>query len=276
VITKTAWSSVTLAFWRDLFTAISLAIILLSFDREGFKIYRRDVGWFVAMGSISIGIFHVMWNFSVMNNGVGVATILQSNAPLVVALIAYFLWREPFTPKKTIAIVLGIIGTLLLSGIHSISATNVTTTGLLIGIGSAVTYGTMSIFGKKLSSDYSAWTVLFYSFVSAAVILFFTQLSQLSTLQVMVDHAAVDFTALILGPTVLGFWLYNTALKYLEASVAAITATSEVVFASLASFIFLGERLQFWQIFGGVLIVGGVILVSFPRKRTASGNGANG
>lgn len=267
VITKTGWSSVTTAFWRDLFTAITLGVILLITDRRGFRIRRKDVGWFVAMGTISVAIFHVMWNFSIMNNGVGVATILQSNAPLFVAVVAYYLWREPFTPKKIIAIVFGIVGTLLLSDINSISTTNVTTNGLLIGIGSAVTYSTMSIFGKKLSSDYNTWTVLFYAFLSAAVILFFTQLGQFSAFQEMAEHAVLDFTALILFPTVLGFWLYNTALKYLEASVAAITATSEVLFASIASFIFLDERMQGWQIIGGVFIVTGVILVSLPRKK---------
>ncbi|MEJ2757324.1 MAG: DMT family transporter [Anaerolineales bacterium] len=267
VITKTGWSSVTTAVWRDLFTAITLGFILLIINRQGFKIRRKDIGWFVAMGVVSIAIFHVMWNSSVMNNGVGVATILQSNAPLFVAVTAYFLWREPFTPKKIIAIVLGIVGTLLLSDINSISTTNVTTNGILIGIGSAVTYSTMSIFGKKLSSDYDVWTVLFYAFVCAAVILFFTQFGEFNAYREMTEHALLDFIALILFPTVLGFWLYNTALKYLEASVAAITATSEVLFASIASFIFLDERMQAWQIVGGLLIVTGVVLVSIPRRK---------
>jgi drug/metabolite transporter (DMT)-like permease len=224
------------------------------------------------MGVISIGIFHVMWNFSVMNNGVGVATILQSNAPLFVAFMAFFAWREPFTPKKIIALMLGIVGTLLISDINAISTTGVTTTGIMIGIGSALTYGTMSIFGKKLSFDYSAWTVLFYAFVFAAIFLFFTQLGQLNVFYNMVENALFHFIGLILFPTVLGFVLYNIALKYLDASVAAITATSEVLFASIASFIFLDERLLPWQVVGGVLIVIGVILVSLPQKNKGSKN----
>lgn len=267
IISQTGWSSVTLAFWRDTFTALTLGLIMLVIDRKLFHIRMKDIGWLIGMGAISIGVFHVMWNYSVMTNGVGVATILQSNAPLFVAVLAFLAWREPFSAKKIAAIILGIIGTLLISDINSISTSNVTTSGVLIGIGSALTYGTMSIFGKKLSADYSAWTVLFYAFVFASGMLFFTQSGQLNSLAQMLDQAAVDFSALILIPTVLGFWLYNTALKYLDASVAAITATSEVLFASIASFIFLGERLQSWQIVGGILIVTGVILVSYKKRK---------
>ena len=251
VITKTGWSSVNLAFWRDLFTALTLGGILLVVDRGGFTIKKADIGWFAAMGVFSIGIFHVLWNYSIMDNGVGVATILQSNAPLFVAIMAYIAWREPFTPKKIAAILLGIVGTLLIADITSVSASSLTTIGILVGIGSALNYGTMSIFGKKLSADYSAWTVLFYAFVFATVVLSFTQLGQFELVGKMLDHALPDFIALILFPTVLGFWLYNTALKYLDASVAAITATSEVVFASIASFIFLDERMHALQIIGG-------------------------
>jgi drug/metabolite transporter (DMT)-like permease len=266
VITKTGWSSVTLAFWRDLFTAFTLGAILLGRRRNEFPVKKKDIKWLAAMGVVSIGIFHVLWNYSVMDNGVGVATILQSNAPLFVALMAYVAWREKLTSKKVVAILLGIIGTLLISDINSISTSNVTSSGILIGVGSAMTYGTMSIFGKKLSADYTAFTVLFYAFVFGALILFFTQLTQLEAVTLMFEHAPVDFVALIIFPTILGFWLYNTALKHLEASVAAITATSEVLFAAISSFIFLNERMHFWQIVGGLLIIGGVILISLPKK----------
>ena len=272
IINRTAWTSVTLAFWRDTFTALALGLIMIMIDRKLFHVKKKDLGWLIGMGVVSIGIFHVMWNYSVMVNGVGVATILQSNAPLFVTVLAFFAWREPFSAKKIAAIVLGIAGTLLISDINAISTSNMTTSGILIGAGSALTYGTMSIFGKKLSADYSAWTVLFYAFVFASVMLFFTQLDQLKAITQMLDHAVLDFSALILFPTVLGFWLYNTALKYLDASVAAITATSEVLFASIASFIFLGERMQVWQILGGILIVAGVILVSYKKRKPSAAN----
>ena len=269
VITKTGWTPFNLAFWRDFFTTVSIGLIVLVFVRDGFKIKKKDIPWFAAMGVFSIGIFHVLWNYSIMNNGVGVATILGSNAPLFVTIMAYLAWKEPLSPKKIAAILLSIIGTLLVSDITSVSASNMTTVGILIGLGSALSYSTMSIFGKKLSADYNTWTILFYGFVFATILLFFTQLGQFNVFGEMLSHALPDFAALIVFSTVLGFWLYNFSLKFLDASVASITGTSEVVFASIASFVVLNERMEPLQILGGVLIVIGVVLVSLPKRKLA-------
>jgi drug/metabolite transporter (DMT)-like permease len=71
----------------------------------------------------------------------------------------------------------------------------------------------------------------------------------------------------VLFSTLLGFGLYTRALQILPASVASITATSEVLFASVLSMIFLGERLDIWQILGALLIVFGVVLVTWKGRR---------
>jgi drug/metabolite transporter (DMT)-like permease len=47
--------------------------------------------------------------------------------------------------------------------------------------------------------------------------------------------------------------------------VAAIVATTEVPFAAVVSYLALGERLDAWQVLGAVLVIGGVILLSWPR-----------
>jgi drug/metabolite transporter (DMT)-like permease len=70
---------------------------------------------------------------------------------------------------------------------------------------------------------------------------------------------------LILITTVSGFALYTIALGFLEASIASITATSEIVFAAVLAYFILGEKMDIWQIFGAVLIISGVILVSLPN-----------
>jgi drug/metabolite transporter (DMT)-like permease len=49
----------------------------------------------------------------------------------------------------------------------------------------------------------------------------------------------------------------------LPASIASITTTSEIVFASTLAYLVLGERLKYGQIFGALIIILGVILVSF-------------
>jgi drug/metabolite transporter (DMT)-like permease len=73
------------------------------------------------------------------------------------------------------------------------------------------------------------------------------------------------YAGLILLSTISGFGLYTAGLRHLQASVAAIVATTEVAFAAVVSYIALGERLDGWQILGAILVVGGVVLLSWPR-----------
>ena len=254
-----------LAFWRDLgtFTCLLVGMLLLG-SRERLRVKRRDLPWLAAMGAVSIGLFHVTWNMAVLINGVAVATVIQSNAPVFVTVMAWLLWREPLTRRKLIAIVLAFIGTVLISRLNGLGARQITLFGLLIALGAAFAYGGLSLFGKRLVGDYGPWTILLYAFGFGALILLPFQIRvviprPLST-QIMGYYAG-----LILLSTISGFALYTSGLRRLQASVAAIVATTEVPFAATVSYIALGERLNGWQMLGAVLIVSGVVLLSWPR-----------
>ena len=266
IVNGSGISSLGLAFWRDITTATVFGIGLLLFAPKKLVVHRKDLVWLAGMGALSIGTFHVLWNTSVMTNGVAIATILQSNAPIFVTFAAYFIWKEKLSVVKFLALIFSVIGTVLISDINQLEQTHITTVGIVIGVASAINYGTFSLFGKKLRGDYDSVTILFYAFVFAAIVLFPFQL-YLGNPVATLAPVAPTFIMLILISTILGFGLYSTALKYLEAGVASITAMSEIPFAAVTSYIFLGERLSLWQILGGTLIVSGVLLVTIRFRK---------
>lgn len=266
IIKGSGISSLGLAFWRDITTAVAFGVGLLLFAPKKMVVNRKDLVWLAGMGALSIGSFHVLWNASVQSNGVAIATILQSNAPIFVTFAAYFLWKERLSVVKFIALMFSVIGTVLISDINQLGQTNITTLGIVIGVASAINYGTFSLFGKKLRGDYDSVTILFYAFVFGALVLFPFQLFLGDPVSVL-SPVAATFAMLILVSTILGFSLYSTALKYLEAGVASITAMAEIPFAAIASYIFLGERLSLWQVVGGILVVSGVLLVTIRTQK---------
>jgi drug/metabolite transporter (DMT)-like permease len=73
------------------------------------------------------------------------------------------------------------------------------------------------------------------------------------------------FTGLIFVATIIPFSAYTFALGRLPASVASILAMSEIAFVAAYAYILLGERLTVSQILGAVLVVGGVLLLSWRR-----------
>jgi DME family drug/metabolite transporter len=140
----------------------------------------------------------------------------------------------------------------------------VTLFGLLVALGAALAYGGFSLFGKKLVGDYSPWTILVYVFGFGALTLLPFQVGTAIPWPVPIPVLGF-FAGLVLVSTISGFALYTTGLRRLQASIAAIVATTEVPFASFVSYVALGERLDGWQILGAILVVGGVLLLSWPQ-----------
>jgi len=262
-------SAVSLAFWRDLSTFITLLTGIAIFRPNLLRVKRKDLPWLLAMGAISIGFFHVLWNTAVLLIGASVSTVLQSNAPIFVTIMAWIIFKEALTYRKITAVALSVIGTVLISGILGMSDIRFSNLGLLAALFSAIFYGSFSLFGKKLTGDYNPWTILLYIFGFATLTLLPFQLFNPSP----VPHqspALFYFAGLILIATISGFALYTTALSRLQASIAAITATSEIVFAAVYAYFILSERMDGWQILGAILVVVGVVLVSLPNgKRRA-------
>lgn len=257
-------SAVSLAFWRDLTTFITL-LVGIALVRPGLlRVKRKDLPWLLAMGAISIGSFHVLWNTSVLMIGASIATVIQCNAPIFVTIMAWIIFKEPLTQRKIIAIILSVTGTVLISGILGLNTIQLSKIGLIASIFSAIFYGSFSLFGKKLTGDYNPWTILVYIFGFATLTLLPFQLLAPSPYPYQIP-ALLYFISLILIATIGGFVLYTTALGRLQASIAAIIATSEIVFAAILAYFILNERMDIWQIVGAILISSGVILVSLPN-----------
>jgi len=64
--------------------------------------------------------------------------------------------------------------------------------------------------------------------------------------------------------------LYTVSLGYLPASVANLIATLEPVMTAALAYIFLGERMTVVQLFGGLVIVTGVVLLRIGEGRSTS------
>jgi drug/metabolite transporter, DME family len=268
IVSESDVSALGLAFWRDLATFTCLVVGVALFRPRLLRVAWRDWPWLAAMGAVSIGFFHALWNVSVLTNGVSVATVVQSNAPVFVAVMAWFLWREPLTGRKIGAVGLALAGTLLISRLDGFGGEQITVYGLLIGLATAVTYGSFSLFGKKLTGSYDPWTILVYVFGFATLALWPFQLASGAALPWPAPATALGFfAALVLLTTIGGFALYTSGLRRLQASVAAIVATLEVPLAAVMSYIALGERLDGWQLLGALLVVSGVILLTWAPVR---------
>ena len=265
IVEKGGLTAVGLAFWRDLVSSLVLLAGLLIVNPKLLRVKKEDLPWLIGMGVISIGIFHIFWNIAVLRLGASLATVIQSNAPIFVTFMAWVLFKEELTFRKIVAIAAAVGGTVLAAGMIGNWDLQIDSAAIWIGLGSAFTYGTLSLFGKKLVGEYNSWTITFYIFLIGTLTIFLFQGGRPKPWPIG-SGILPWMLGFVLMSTILGFGLYTKALSLLPASVAAIISTAEILSAAIFSSIFLGERLGIWQILGAALIIMGVVLVSWRTK----------
>jgi drug/metabolite transporter (DMT)-like permease len=255
--------ALALAFWRDLATFLVLLAGVGLFRPDWLRVQRTDLGWLVALGA-SLGTFHVFWNLGVFLNGAAVATVQQAAMPAIVAVLAWLIWRESLTWTKITAIILTLLGTVLVSGRGIVGDASLSLVGMLVGLAIPVTYAAWNLFGKKVRETCNPITTLTYAFGFGALVLLPFQFFTPQPWPVPAS-SLLWFAGLIAVATLIPFSAYTFALGRLPASVASILAMSEIAFVAAYAYILLGERLTVSQILGAVLVVGGVLLLSWRR-----------
>ena len=257
-------TALSLAFWRDLFTFAVLFCAITLFRPSWLRVRRADLVWLFALGAC-LGILHVFWNLGVLVNGAAVATVQQAAAPAIVAIAAWLIWHELLGWNKILAIVLTFAGTVLVSGLDVLGQFNLSTNGLLIGLGIPIMYSCWMLLGKKVRQGYNAVTIMAFGFGFSTLVLLPLQAFTPQPWPVKAS-SWIWFAGLIAIPTVAGFLLYTYSLGQLPVSVSTILAMSEIAFVSVYAYILLDERLTVSQFIGTVMVVSGVVLLSWTRQ----------
>jgi drug/metabolite transporter (DMT)-like permease len=273
--------SLVLAFWRDLFVALALGIVIGLVSPSRLQVERKNIRFFILYGFI-LAVFNSLWTVSVAINGAAVATVLAYGSAAFTALLGWQFMNERLSPVKITAVILSLAGCTLVSGAFDPAAWQVNPWGITIGLVSGLAFAVYSLMGKASSNrQIYPWSALLYSFAVAAGFLLLFNLapavvSGTNPLPALswLGRSAAGWGVLALlavGPTVGGFGLYTVSLTYLPASVANLIATLEPAMTAILAYLFLGEQLTSPQLTGSGLILAGVILLRALEGRNITG-----
>lgn len=258
-------TSVSLAFWRDTAAFATLFLFTLLTRPQNLKIEGKDLPWLVSMGFF-LGGFHIFYNQSVMLNGAAVTTVMQAAMPAVVTVAAFYLWKEELTREKIVTMIIIFTGTAMASGINIFSLEQTNMAGLMAGFIVPFLYAGWSLCGKNMVSKYGATACLTIAFGIASIMLlplqpFTDQPFPLSSTM------AFAFCGFIAISTVGAFTLYLLGMKYIQAGIASIIVMSEILFAGVYAWFLLGERLTPVQLVGTLLVITGVVWLSYRQSK---------
>ena len=269
-------SPMQLTQFRTLGTAILAGAILLVVDRQAFRLRPRQVLILAILGVAGVALLQALYAAAIQLLPVGIALLLEYTAVLMVALFAFFVFREKVKPRIWMAIGLVLAG---LAVVAQVWASRLDPLGVVLAIAAAVTLAFYFLMGERQVGATSPLAVAFWTMTVATV--FWSLLSgwwELTpgtfTSPVQVGGVVGDLQLPLIVPltatVVLGsfapFLLSFYALKHLSATAAGIVASSEVIFAFVVAWLWLGEQLAPVQIAGAAVVLAGIILAQTARS----------
>jgi len=182
-------------------------------------------------------------------------TAISFVVPLIVTILAVFFLGEKIYIYRTLALILGFGGMLVIirPGYVDISI------GVYMILFSALLWSINIIITKKISKDDSAITILahqsiFMSLLSFIIVLFFWEMPSFKTFIYLI-------LAAICG-TVLHLTL-NHAFKLVDVSMTQPYSFLNLVFASIIGYFVFGEIPDLYTWIGALIIFTGVLIISY-------------
>jgi drug/metabolite transporter (DMT)-like permease len=265
--------ALVLAFWREVFVALSMLVALGVLRPAMLQVDRAALRYLVLYG-LALACFNSSWTLSVALNGAAVSTVLAYCSTAFTALLGWWFLKESLGWGKLLAVTLSLAGCVLISEALDPAAWRVNLVGIITGMLSGLFYAIYSLMGRSASQrGLNPWPTLVYTFGFAAVFLLAFNLLGMGFLPGAITRPA-DFLwlgnswagwgillLLAIGPTLTGYGLYNVSLTLLPSSVANLIVSLEPAFTAGIAYFLLGERLSWVQVGGGLLILSGVVFL---------------
>jgi drug/metabolite transporter (DMT)-like permease len=230
------------------------------------RIPRAALPSFGLLGLIAVTIFYPALFFAYAWTSVAVGTVLLYLSPALVTLGAALFLAEPLSRRKGVALVTTFVGCALVVQINEPANVTSSAAGIGVGLIAAITYGTYSVWGKRLLRQHAMATVLAAYLLFGTLLLLAVKLVISPTVWPAPRAAiAIGLTTGVLG-TLIPITLYTYGLSRLPASEAIILLTFEPVVAFVLAAVVLGESLAAGQWLGAMGVLAGVGLLSWSRS----------
>lgn len=227
-----------------------------------FRVTWRDLALMQLIG-VMMALYQVCYFGAIAKVGVAVAVLVTlCTAPIIVALLSLWLFREKLTFKLTVALTLALFGTTLLVGVHpnATGGQGNTLTGVLMALGSAFGYAVVTLCSRLLAGRNHPLQSLTIGFGTGAIILLpFALFNGFAISYPVVGWALLLYLGLV--PTVLAYVLFLSGIRHTTATAASITTLLEPLTSTLLASLFFNEQLGLFGLLGGLLLLGGIVLL---------------
>lgn len=262
--------------FRTLGTAVLAGTALLVTDRAAFRLKPRQLLVMAMLGIVGVAILQAGYAAALGLLPVGITLLLEYTAVLLVALVAFFIFKERVKLRLWIAIALVLLG---LVAVAQPWAARLDPLGVVFALAAALALTLYFVVGERQVGRTSPFAVAFWTMVFATGFwAFFSGWWQLDldTIAEPIDLGGqwgswvlplgIPVLVCVVFGSFVPFVLSFSALKRLSATTVGIVASSEVVFAFAIAWLWLGETLDPFGIAGALVVLVGIVLAQTSRS----------
>lgn len=266
-----------LTFMRSFAAALIAGAVLLFTARQHFRLSGKEVGSFALLGILGVAIIQWLYAVAISRLPVGVALLIEYTAVILVALAAWIIFREKVHGRLWLAIAAVIVGLAIVAQVWD---SHLDALGAIAATGAALAYAFYFLAGERGVARRPPMAVAFWSTLFAAAFwslfsqwwlidpaLFTEPVSLTGALDAIVVPVWLPLAWVLTLGSFAPFVLSFAALRHLSATAVGILASSEVLFAFIVAWAWLGETLVAVQIAGAALVLGGIVLAQTARER---------
>ena len=249
-------------YWFGFALIYNLVFLSQSKGYQAFKSIKKTDYWKLVL----IGILEIIATLSFfmaikkMSNP-SLVSFIANAGPVFVTVLGFLFLKERFNKLELFGIVLTITGALIISYNPGFEIPANFRKAFIFILISNFVYAVATIFSKKNIK------LLHPSILSINRVIFLLLVSIIAAISTH-QNLIISKTALInlalgsvLGPFLTALAGYN-ALKYIEASKASVVGSIKSLFVLITSYIYFGNLPYIYQIYGGIITIIGVLLIS--------------
>lgn len=224
----------------------------------------------VFLGLFQVTLPYVFVYYGEQRVSSGLAAVLYSTFPLLVAVLAYFWLKNPLTPRKLAGVATGIIGVAVIFS-DNLRLGREEAAGTLMVIASVSTSAVGSVATKKWGHGHHPIASLLVPFITAAVLTALLAVCVERPLQLHfsgVTWGTIFYLAA--AGSVSAFAMFFYVMQRLDVTVVSYQTFIIPIIAVLLGAIFLGESVSARVALGAALILTGISLATLVRSRRST------
>ena len=187
--------------------------------------------------------------------------------PFMVAIIGYFLFKQPLTRQLIASLIISYIGLWVVMGQELQFNGNNVFLGTALVMGSALSFSFYVLLSQFMIKKLGSLLFTALAMTSSSLLVFAHGLIQVDFSTLIVTHEAWGWLMLLaIFSTVLPSFMMSEAIQRIGTTQTGIMGTLGPIFTIILAVYLLGEPISFTMVLGMVLVICGVAILLFKKS----------